>query len=124
MHAQNRSSKWVQLCQTATLACYDGLSFKTPPYPRPGRLVDGRSMPVTQYPIPAITVPGRMRYSRHKRSGISYGCHNESPRTIPSCHKRSSGLGREMWKDLVAINGSECVRALICFAIDDPLGGG
>ena len=22
---------------------------------------------VTQYPIPAITVPGRMRYSRHKR---------------------------------------------------------
>ena len=35
--------------------------------------------PVTQYPIPAITVPGRMRYSRHKRSGISYGCHNESP---------------------------------------------
>ena len=27
----------------------------------------------------AITVPGRMRYSRHKRSGISYGCHNESP---------------------------------------------
>ena len=29
--------------------------------------------------IPAITVPGRMRYSRHKRSGISYGCHNESP---------------------------------------------
>ena len=36
-------------------------------------------IPVTQYPIPAITVPGRMRYSRHKRSGISYGCHNESP---------------------------------------------
>ena len=30
-----------------------------------------------------------MRYSRHKRSGISYGCHNESPRTTPSCHKRS-----------------------------------
>ena len=44
---------------------------------------------VTQYPIPAITVPGRMRYSRHKRSGISYGCHNESPRTTFSCHKRS-----------------------------------
>ena len=40
-----------------------------------------RASPVTQYPIPAITVPGRMRYSRHKRSGISYGCHNESPRT-------------------------------------------
>ena len=37
------------------------------------------STTVTQYPIPAITVPGRMRYSRHKRSGISYGCHNESP---------------------------------------------
>ena len=34
------------------------------------------------------------------------------------------GLGRGMWKDLVAINGSECVRALICIAIDDPLGGG
>ena len=51
----------------------------------------GRSsvgLSVTQYPIPAITVPGRMRYSRHKRSGISYGCHNESPRTF-SCHKRS-----------------------------------
>ena len=30
-----------------------------------------------------------MRYSRHKRSGISYGCHNESPRTTCSCHKRS-----------------------------------
>ena len=29
-----------------------------------------------------------------------------------------------MWKDFVAINGSECVRALICIAIDDPLGGG
>ena len=47
------------------------------------------SRTVTQYPIPAITVPGRMRYSRHKRSGISYGCHNESPRTTFSCHKRS-----------------------------------
>ena len=49
------------------------------------------STTVTQYPIPAITVPGRMRYSRHKRSGISYGCHNvnESPRTTFSCHKRS-----------------------------------
>ena len=34
------------------------------------------------------------------------------------------GLGRGMWKDVVAINGSECVRALICIAIDDPLGGG
>ena len=32
------------------------------------------------------------------------------------------GLGG-MWKDFVAINGSECVRALICIAIDDPLGG-
>ena len=30
------------------------------------------------------------------------------------------GLG----KDFVAINGSECVRALIYIAIDDPLGGG
>ena len=29
-----------------------------------------------------------------------------------------------MWKDFVAINGSECVRALTCIAIDDPLGGG
>ena len=29
-----------------------------------------------------------------------------------------------MWKDFVAINGSECVLALICIAIDDPLGGG
>ena len=29
-----------------------------------------------------------------------------------------------MWKDFVAINGSECVRALIYIAIDDPLGGG
>ena len=29
-----------------------------------------------------------------------------------------------MWKDFVAINGSECIRALICIAIDDPLGGG
>ena len=29
------------------------------------------------------------------------------------------GLGRGMWKDFVAINGSECVRALICIAIDD-----
>ena len=48
-----------------------------------------RASPVMQYPIPAITVPGRMRYSRHKRSGISYGCHNESSRTTPSCHKRS-----------------------------------
>ena len=48
-----------------------------------------RASPVTQYPIQAITVPGRMRYSRHKRSGISYGCHNESPRTTFSCHKRS-----------------------------------
>ena len=44
---------------------------------------------VTQYPIPSITVPGRMRYSCHKRSGISYSCHNESPRTTFSCHKRS-----------------------------------
>ena len=34
------------------------------------------------------------------------------------------GLWRGMWKDFVAINGSECVRALICIAIDDPLGGG
>ena len=33
-------------------------------------------------------------------------------------------LGRGVWKDFVAINGSECVRALICIAIDDPLGGG
>ena len=33
------------------------------------------------------------------------------------------GLGRGMWKDFVAINGSECVRALICIAIDDPGGG-
>ena len=33
------------------------------------------------------------------------------------------GLGRGMLKDFVAING-ECVRALICIAIDDPLGGG
>ena len=32
------------------------------------------------------------------------------------------GLGRGMWKDFVAINGSE--RALICIATDDPLGGG
>ena len=30
-----------------------------------------------------------MRYSRHKRSGISYGCHKESHRTTFSCHKRS-----------------------------------
>ena len=29
-----------------------------------------------------------------------------------------------MWKDFFAINGSECVRAFICIAIDDPLGGG
>ena len=29
-----------------------------------------------------------------------------------------------MWKDFVAINGSECVRALICIAVDDPLGAG
>ena len=29
-----------------------------------------------------------------------------------------------MWKDFVAINGSECVRVLTCIAIDDPLGGG
>ena len=29
-----------------------------------------------------------------------------------------------MWKDFVALNGSECVRALTCIAIDDPLGGG
>ena len=29
-----------------------------------------------------------------------------------------------MWKDFVAINCSACVRALICIAIDDPLGGG
>ena len=34
------------------------------------------------------------------------------------------GRGRGVWKDFVAINGSECVRALICIAIDDPLGGG
>ena len=39
--------------------------------------------PVTQYPIPAITVPGRMRYSRHKRSEISCGCHNEPPPPPP-----------------------------------------
>ena len=25
-----------------------------------------------------------------------------------------------MWKDFAAINGSECVRALTCIAIDDP----
>ena len=29
-----------------------------------------------------------------------------------------------MWKDFVAINGSECVRALTYIAIEDPLGGG
>ena len=29
-----------------------------------------------------------------------------------------------MWKDFVAINGSECVRALTCIVIDDLLGGG
>ena len=29
-----------------------------------------------------------------------------------------------MWKDIVAINGSECARALTYIAIDDPLGGG
>ena len=29
-----------------------------------------------------------------------------------------------MWKDFVAINGSERVRVLTCIAIDDPLGGG
>ena len=29
-----------------------------------------------------------------------------------------------MWKDFVAINGSEYVRALTCIAIDDPSGGG
>ena len=29
-----------------------------------------------------------------------------------------------MRKDFVAINGSECVRALTCIVIDDPLGGG
>ena len=28
-----------------------------------------------------------------------------------------------MWKDFVPINGSECVRALTCITIDDPLGG-
>ena len=38
-----------------------------------------RASPVTQYSIQAITVPGRMRYSRHKRSGISYGCHTNPP---------------------------------------------
>ena len=27
-----------------------------------------------------------------------------------------------MWKDFVAINGSESVRALTCIAIDNPLG--
>ena len=31
-------------------------------------LLRNSKQPVTQYPIPAITVPGRMRYSRHKRS--------------------------------------------------------
>ena len=30
-------------------------------------LVISIGWPVTQYPIPAITVPGRMRYSRHTR---------------------------------------------------------
>ena len=29
-----------------------------------------------------------------------------------------------MWKDFVAINGSERVRALICITTDDPLGDG
>ena len=29
-----------------------------------------------------------------------------------------------MWKDFVVINGSECVQALICIAIDDLLGAG
>ena len=30
-----------------------------------------------------------------------------------------------MWKDFVVINVvMECVRALACIAIDDPLGGG
>ena len=29
-----------------------------------------------------------------------------------------------MWKDFVAISGSECVRTLAYIAIDDPLGGG
>ena len=60
-------------------------------------LLRNSKRPVTQYPIPAITVPGRMRYSRHKRSGISYSCHNKSPLTTFSCHK------------------------LFCFAISYPL---
>ena len=38
---------------------------------------------------PIFSTISRMRYSRHKRSGISYGCHNESLRTTFSCHKRS-----------------------------------
>ena len=29
-----------------------------------------------------------------------------------------------MWKDFVAVNGSDYVRALTCIAIDDPLGAG
>ena len=52
-------------------------------------LLHNSKWPVTQYPIPAITILCRMRYSRHKRSWISYSCHNESPRTTFSCHKRS-----------------------------------
>ena len=56
--------------------------------------------------------------------------------SLIAMHKRSmqgmwkdcisiEGLGMGMWKDFVAMHkGSECARALICIAIDDPLGGG
>ena len=53
-----------------------------------------------------------------------FHCHRRSRGYVERFHWHIEGLGRGMWKDFVAINGSECVRALICIAIDDPLGGG
>ena len=54
-----------------------------------------------------------------------FHCHRIKVRGV--CGKilltyRRSGEG--VWKDSVAINGSECVRALTCIAIDDPCMGG
>ena len=59
---------------------------------------------------------------------IKFECiHNliaiEGPGYVKDCIS-IEGLGRGVWKDFVAINGSECVRALICIVIDNPLGGG
>ena len=54
-----------------------------------------------------------------------YLCHSANAEdTILAGGSAVKVWGGGMWKAFVAINGSECVRALTCIAIDDPLGGG